>query len=87
MQLTANQEQKLQEISQKAQDIVHDVKHRAESLASKASEKVQEIDAREMIREAGERIKKHPMQSLAIGAAVGGLLGAMLAHQRKGRRA
>ena len=39
MQLTPNQEQKLQDMSQKAQDIVQEVKHRAENLASQASQK------------------------------------------------
>lgn len=87
MQLTPTQEQKLHEISQKAQEIVHDVKHRAESLASKASQKVQEIHPQEMVRDAGELIKKHPMQSLAVGAIVGGLLGALLAQPRKARHA
>ncbi|MFN8612100.1 MAG: hypothetical protein U0931_31435 [Vulcanimicrobiota bacterium] len=87
MQLTPNQEQKLQDMSQKAQDIVQEVKHRAENLASQASQKMQEIDAREMVRQAGQMIKSHPVRALAIGAAVGGVLGAMLAQPRKGRRA
>lgn len=87
MQLTPTQEQKLQDIGHKAQEIVSDMKERAEKLASKASEKMQEIHTQEMVRDAGELIKKHPMQSLAVGAAVGGLLGALLAHQRRAHRA
>jgi ElaB/YqjD/DUF883 family membrane-anchored ribosome-binding protein len=80
MQLTPTQEQKLH-------DIVSEVKQRAGKLANQASEKIQEIHPQEKVRQAGQLIKNHPVQSLAIGATVGGLLGALLAHQRKVRRA
>jgi len=85
LQLTPEQEQKLHDFSAKAQEMAQDVKGRAEKLASKASEKMSEIHPQEMVRDAGEMIKKHPMESLAVGAVVGGLLGALLA--RRGRRA
>lgn len=96
MQLTPEQEQKLHDfsaaakdkagqVSQKAQEIAQDVKERAEKLAHKASEKMAEIHTQDMVRDAGEIIKKHPLQSLAVGAVLGGLLGAMLT--RRGRRA
>jgi len=74
-----------QEFGQKAQDIAHDVKERAEKLAHKASEKMSEIHPDEIVRDAGEMIKKHPMQALAAGAIIGGLLGVLVA-QRRGRR-
>ena len=88
---TADQvSQKAQEIAhdvgQKAQEIAHDVKHQAEKLAHKASEKMSEIHPNEIVRDAGELIKKHPMQALATGAIIGGLLG-MLVAQRRARRA
>ena len=96
LQLTPEQEQKLhdvsakaqhqaEQVSHKAQEIAHDVKGRAEKFAHHASETMSEIPPQEMVRDAGEMIKKHPMQSLAVGAVVGGLIGALLA--RRGRRA
>lgn len=96
LQLTPEQEQKLHEfsakaqvkaeqVSQKAQDFAHDVKERAEKLVHKAGEKMSEIPTREMVRDAGEMIKNNPMQSLAVGALVGGVIGALLS--RRGRRA
>ena len=75
-----------QEFGHKAQEIAHDVKDRAEKLAHKASEKMSEIHPDEIVRDAGELIKKHPMQALAAGAIIGGLVG-MLVAQRRGRRA
>lgn len=75
-----------QEIGQKAQEIAHDVKERAEKLAHKASDKMSEIHPNEIIHDAGEMIKKHPMKALAAGAVLGGLAG-MLVAQRRGRRA
>lgn len=96
LQLTPEQEQKLHDfstaakdkagqVSQKAQEFAHDVKERAEKLAHKASEKMSEIHPQDVVRDAGEVIKKHPLQSLAAGAVLGGLLGAVLT--RRGRRA
>ncbi|MBX3170189.1 MAG: DUF883 family protein [Candidatus Eremiobacteraeota bacterium] len=89
LQLTPEQEQKLHDfsaaakdkagqVSQKAQEIAQDVKERAEKMMS-------EIHPQDMVRDAGEVIKKHPLQSLAVGAVIGGLLGAALT--RRGRRA
>lgn len=96
LQLTPEQEQKLHDfsaaakdkagqVSQKAQELAHDVKERAEKFAHKASEKMSEIHPQDMVRDAGEVIKKHPLQSLAVGAVLGGLLGAVLS--RRARRA
>lgn len=68
----------LHDFSARAQGMAQDVKVQAEKLVS-------EIHPQEMVRDAGAMIKKHPLESLAVGAVVGGLLGALLA--RRGRRA
>ncbi|MBN9420528.1 hypothetical protein ABS71_02745 [bacterium SCN 62-11] len=83
--ISAKAQHKAEQVSQKAQEIAHDVKQRAEDLAHKASEKISEIHPQEIVRDAGALIKKHPMQSLAVGAVVGGLIGALFA--RRARRA
>lgn len=91
MQFTPNQlntkaHETADQMSHKAQEMAHDVKERAEKLAHQASEKMSEIHPQEILRDAGELIKKHPLQALAAGAIVGGLLG-LLMSQRRGRRA
>jgi len=85
-QITQDVKDRAQEFGQKAQEIAQDVKGRAEKLAHKASEKMAEIHPDEIVRDAGELIKKHPLQALAAGALIGGLMGALVA-QRRGRRA
>ena len=84
-QIAQDVKERSQEFSHHAQEIVHDVKERAEKLAHQASEKMSEIQPDAIVRDAGEMIKKYPMQSLAAGALLGGLLGMLVA--RRGRRA
>jgi ElaB/YqjD/DUF883 family membrane-anchored ribosome-binding protein len=85
LQLTPEQEQKFQDLKAKAEHKAQELAHDVKEFAHKAGEKISEIHPQDIVRDTGEMIKKHPMQSLAVGAVVGGLIGALLA--RRGRRA